>query len=226
MVKRDLEKERQMELAAIWGSETDGDARYPRRRRAGGKRANTTSTAADDAGNEEVMDGHLSDMGSDAISEDRASDLAARKRKAKANKKAKTAYRLHCFLEPGTEKNAVRTVFEAYEPKVELRTSQQGNLLNKTHFAVLTFRNKAMALHAVKVLDGTDQSDLLGVKELKLRLMLSRKEHNAARQKMRKRFRQERERQLMEEANEDAEFVKNFLAAYAPSVKNKGATQK
>ncbi|ORC88616.1 uncharacterized protein TM35_000162540 [Trypanosoma theileri] len=226
MVKRDLEKEKQMELAAIWGSETDGDLRYPRRRRAAAKRPNAISTTSG-SGNEEVEDDHLSDLGSDAISEDRASDIAAQKsKKAKKNKKTNTTYRLHCFIEPGTEKNAVRTVFEAYEPKVELRTSQKGNLLNKTHYAVLTFRNKAMALHAVKVLDGTNQYDLLGVKELKLRLMLSRKEHNAARQKMRKRLREERGRQLMEESNEDAEFIKNFLATYAPSVKNKEETQK
>ncbi|KEG12261.1 hypothetical protein DQ04_01851060 [Trypanosoma grayi] len=219
MGKRDLEKERQMELAAIWGAETDGDNRYPRRRKGAAKRSTAaTPTAAllQTEGAGEV----LSDWGSDAISEDAGSDTLATqkqtKKAAKSSKKASSVYRLHCFVGPGTERNAVRTVFEAYEPKVEVRTSQQGNLLNQTHYAVLAFRNKAMALHAVKELDGTDQRDLLGVKELKLRLMLSRKEHNAARQKMRRRLREERESRLMEEAKEEAEFIKGFVEKFAP----------
>ncbi|RNE96795.1 hypothetical protein TraAM80_09631 [Trypanosoma rangeli] len=213
MVKRDLEKERQAELAAIWGSEMDGELRYPKRRRATAKRP-TTAATADADGADEV----LSSLGSDAISEGGGSDRGApKKKREKKGKKASNAYRLHCFVAPGTERNAVRVVFDAYEPKVELRVSQKGNLLNKTHYAVLTFRNKAMALHAVKMLDGTDQRDLLGVREMKLGLMLSRKEHNASRRGMRKRLREEQERKKMEETEEEVGFIKKFIKMYTPT---------
>ncbi|EAN90125.1 hypothetical protein, conserved [Trypanosoma cruzi] len=215
MVKRDLEKERQLELAAIWGSETDGDLRYPRRRRNTAKQPTTTAAAAaaDADGASDVLS-----LGSDAVSESGGSDRGAlKKKREKKGKKALSAYRLHCFVAPGTERNAVRTVFDAYEPKVEIRVSQKGNLLNKTHYAVLTFRNKAMALHSVKMLDGTDQRELLGVKELKLGLMLSRKEQNASRRSMRKRLHEERERKMVKETEEDVTFIKNFMNLYAPS---------
>ncbi|RNF04351.1 uncharacterized protein Tco025E_07982 [Trypanosoma conorhini] len=208
MVKRDLEKERQLELAAIWGSEADGELRYPKRRRPAAKRPAAAAGA-------DAVDEVLSSFGSDAVSEGGSDRGAPRKKKEKKGKKASSAYRLHCFVASGTERNAVRTVFDAYEPKVELRVSQKGNLLNKTHYAVLTFRNKAMALHAVKTLDGTDQRDLLGVREMKLGLMLSRKEHNASRRNMRNRLREERERRMVEETEEEAGFIKNFVKMYA-----------
>ncbi|ESS70469.1 hypothetical protein TCDM_00583 [Trypanosoma cruzi Dm28c] len=216
MVKRDLEKERQLELAAIWGSETDGDLRYPKRRRNTAKQPTTTAAAA--AADADGASDVLSSLGSDAVSESGGSDRGApKKKRAKKGKKALSAYRLHCFVAPGTERNAVRTVFDAYEPKVEIRVSQKGNLLNKTHYAVLTFRNKAMALHSVKMLDGTDQRKLLGVKELRLGLMLSRKEQNASRRSMRKRLHEERERKMVKETEEDVTFIKNFMNLYAPS---------
>nr|CCC95337.1 unnamed protein product [Trypanosoma congolense IL3000] len=214
MVKRDLEKERQVELAAIWGAETDGENRFPRRRRLGTKRSLATSSLLADASAEDVG-GVPSDIESDAASDRSGRDKRSGSKSGK-RKKTTSTYRLHCFVAPGTERNDVRAVFEAYEPKVELRTSQQGNLLNKTHFAVLTFRNKAMALHAVKMLDGTDQYDRIGVRKLKLGLMLSRKENAKARQKLRKRIREERELQMSKEAEEEAAFIQRFINTYAP----------
>ncbi|CBH17694.1 T. brucei spp.-specific protein [Trypanosoma brucei gambiense DAL972] len=217
MGKRDLEKERQIELAAIWGAEVDGENRFPRRRGLSGKKSTGASCLPVGVSVEDV-DEVPSDLGSETRSEEcnnAKSDI--KKKKAGKDRKTNSTYRLHCFVGPGTERNDVRTVFEAYEPKVELRTSQQGNLLNKTHFAVLTFRNKAMALHAVKVLDGTNQYDRLGVRKLKLGLMLSRKEHSKIRQKLRKRMREDHERRLAEEVSEEAEFVKKFIESYVPS---------
>lgn len=207
MGKRDLQKEKQLELAAIWGSEVQGDARFPKRRGAAEKK---DATAADD-GNDVDPD-VLSDMGSDAGSLHSAhSDSAKKEKKKKAKKTRSTDYRLHCFVEPGTELNAVRTVFEAYEPKVSLRTSQKGSLLNKSQFAVLTFRNKALAMHAVKTLDGTNQRDFLGVTTLKLSLMLSRQQSRIARKKLNRRMKRDKEKTLMQEEAEDLAFIRNFL---------------
>ncbi|KAG8340400.1 hypothetical protein ERJ75_001196400 [Trypanosoma vivax] len=223
MSKRDLAKERESELAAIWGTEREGEKRYPKRR-GSAKKSVTFPISVIPGADVEGIDDVPSDLGSDVGSDERAlARSVEKKKKAKKDRRESTSYRLHCFVGPGTERNGVRTVFEAYEPKIELRTSQQGNLLNKTHFAVLTFRNKAMALHAVKVLDGTNQYDLMGVKRLKLSLMLSRKEHMKARQKMRKRLREKMKEQAIKEAEEEAAFIKKFVETYRRSKKQKSS---
>lgn len=207
MGKRDLQKEKQLELAAIWGSEVQGDARFPKRRGAGAKK----DVGAVEETNDDVDPDVLSDMGSDAGSVTSKHSDSAKKEARKSAKKKSTDYRLHCFVEPGTELNAVRTVFEAYEPKAEIRTAQKGNLLNKSQFAVLTFRNKAMALHAVKTLDGTNQRDLLGVTSLKLNLMLTRQQSKIARKKLNRKIRQQKQQSQIMEEQEDLEFIRNFL---------------
>lgn len=216
MVKRDLQKEKQLELTAIWGSEVQGDARFPKRRGAADK--NDIRTVEDD----DVDLGALSDVGSDAGSIDsKHSDSAKKETGKKAKKTKSTEYRLHCFVEPGTELNAVRTVFDAYEPKVTLRTSQKGNLLNKSQFAVLTFRNKPMALHAVKMLDGTNQRDLLGVAKLKLNSMLTRQQTKIARKKLNRKIRQDKQRSMMLEEQQDMEFIRNFIKQQTSSKRSK-----
>jgi len=80
------------------------------------------------------------------------------------------------FVGHGTTRNDVRQVFEQYEPKVDLRVTQKGNVLNKSNYVVMTFRNKALGLHAAMTLEGTDQRDLLGVNPLHLSMMLTREE--------------------------------------------------
>ncbi|KAI5690910.1 RNA recognition motif [Leishmania braziliensis] len=206
MGKRDLQKEKQLELATIWGSEVQGDARFPKRRGASQKKDVGLMADSGDADSDA-----LSEIGSDARSiTSKHSDTATKERR-KAAKKKRTCYRLHCFVEPGTELNAVRTVFEAYEPKIEIRTAQKGNLLNKSQFAVLTFRNKAMALHAVKTLDGTNQRDMLGVTNLKLNLMLTRQQSKIARKKLSRKIRHEKQQNQLMEDQEDMAFIRNFL---------------
>lgn len=206
MGRRDLQKEKEMQLAAVWGSEVEGDARYPKRR--GGKKV--VVMPSPDA--EIPMD--LEDVPSDA--ESNASEGFNNKKKKQSSKKARSAeYRLHCFVGPGTEKNAIRTVFESYEPKVDVRTSQKGSLLNKSQFAVLTFRNKAMALYAVKMLDGTNQRDLLGVSSLKLNLMLNRHQSRLARKKVNKQRKHDQNEAKLNEAAEDMHFITQFIHQYA-----------
>ncbi|CBZ24463.1 conserved hypothetical protein [Leishmania mexicana MHOM/GT/2001/U1103] len=217
MGKRDLQKEKQQELAAIWGSEVQGDARFPKRRRAAQKKGLGAVEDNDDDVDPDV----LSDIGSDAGSITSKLSDTARKETRKTVKKKRADYRLHCFVEPGTELNAVRTVFEAYEPKVEIRTAQKGNLLNKSQFAVLTFRNKAMALHAVKQLDGTNQRDLLGVSSLKLNLMLTRQQSKIARKALNRKIRHEKERNQLMEEQEDLAFIENFLKQHSSAKKSK-----
>ncbi|CAG9570130.1 conserved hypothetical protein [Leishmania major strain Friedlin] len=216
MGKRDLQKEKQQELAAIWGSEVQGDARFPKRRRAAQKQGLGAVENNDD-----VDTDVLSDIVSDAGSITSKHSDTAKKETRKTAKKKSTNYRLHCFVEPGTELNAVRTVFEAYEPKVEIRTAQKGNLLNKSQFAVLTFRNKAMALHAVKKLDGTNQRDLLGVSSLKLNLMLTRQQSKIARKTFNRKIRQEKERNQLMEEQADLAFIRNFLKQHSGAKKDK-----
>lgn len=213
---RDLEKEKQMELAAIWGSEVSGggEKRYPKRRR-GGKESNVL--ADDDTMNTsgaEVGDGEVSESFSDVEDgwgREHGESSKRETRLKKKRKREKPEYRLHCFVSPGTEKNDVRTVFEAYNPKVEIRTSQKGNLLNKTAFAVLTFPNKAMALHAVQSLDGTNQRNLLGVPKLKLSLMLSREQSRIVRKKLNQQRKKTLEERWMQEVQEDTDFINKFL---------------
>lgn len=203
MSKRDLEKEKQLELAAIWGSEVVGDSRFPKRKGA----ANKVLPVIDEDVPAEADVDVPSDV--ESVASSFTNDRVARKRKLA--KKEPKLYRLHCFVAPGTERNAVRTVFEAYEPKVDIRTSQKGNLLNKTTYAVLTFRNKAMALHAVKMLDGTNQHDSLGVKELKLNMMLSRHQSKLVRMRTNRKFKKARETREADETKADLEFVQQFI---------------
>ncbi|CUG94175.1 RNA-binding protein, putative [Bodo saltans] len=210
--RRDFRKERESEMAAIWGSEVRGEARFPKRK--GG--ANKNMTMAGTAG-EAHMD--TNDLLSDNDHEDEGSDngeggAKTRKDKKKlASKKALAKYRLHCFVEPGTAVNDIREVFEQYEPKVDLRTSQKGNLLNKVHYAVLTFRNKPMALHAVKKLEGTNQRDLLGVTSLKLSMCLTREQNKIARKKARRQTLKQVKANKMKEVEDEETFIKNFMAS-------------
>ncbi|CCW60461.1 unnamed protein product [Phytomonas sp. EM1] len=210
MGKLDLEKEKQMELAAIWGSEVDGDVRYPKRRGATKKVMRTEAISESDPNNEDV----LSDVGSDG--EGASTNKGNAKQKKNIKKDAKKEYRLHCFVEPGTSKNAVRTVFDAYQPKVELRITQKGNLLNKSQYAVLTFRNKAMALHAVKMLDGTNQRDMLGVEKLKLNLMLNRHQSSIVRKKRNKLLKQYQNEKITKEVLNDMQFIEQFISQHIP----------
>lgn len=204
MGKRDLEKEKQLELAAIWGSEVDGEARFPRRR-GGAKKSNVLPSDIDLPVDPDVPSDLDNDVGELEKEEEEE------KLRPKVAKKSTKEYRLHCFVEPGTELNEVRTVFEAYEPKVELRTAQKGNLLNRSQFAVLTFRNKAMALHAVKSLDGTNQRDRLGVKSLKLNLMLNRHQSRIVRKRRNREQRKAEQRKTVDEAKEDMAFIQSFI---------------
>lgn len=205
---RDLEKEKQMELAAIWGSECTGAHRYPARRR-GKNKSVPEGHESPEKGNADDDDFPSMSDGDEIIGSERKNSEKGKEKKKR--KKEAAEYRLHCFVEPGTEKNDVRTVFEAYNPKVEIRTSQKGNLLNKTYFAVVTFANKAMALHAVQSLDGTNQRDLLGTPNLKLSLMLSREQSKIVRKKMNQTLKRTREDRARDEMKEDAEFIKRFL---------------
>eukprot|EP00796_Vickermania_ingenoplastis_P004891 gene4891-3508_t len=210
---RDLEKEREMELAAIWGTEGSGTQRYPKRRR-GGKKPLDAMDGADVSAADINADDVLSDVSDDdepSRTRDHGEENEEERRKKKKRKAERPEYRLHCFVEPGTEKNDVRTAFEAYNPKVEIRTSQKGSLLNKTQFAVLTFPNKAMALHAVQMMDGTNQRDLLGTPKLKLSIMLSREQSRLVRKNMNKKSKKDQEQRLAEEVKEDTEFIKRFL---------------
>lgn len=211
-MSRDLEKEKQMELAAIWGTECSGEKRYPKRRRSSKKAVSDALDTAD-----ERNDGDsLSNM-SDEDESERKQRKTEKNSGKKKSKKENCEYRLHCFVEPGTEKNDLRTVFEAYNPKVEIRSSQKGNVLNKTYYAVLTFANKAMALHAVQTLDGTNQRDLLGTPKLKLGLMLSREQSRIVRKKMHQKLKHSREDRIANEVTEDAEFIKRFLQSHLKS---------
>lgn len=110
----------------------------------------------------------------------------AGKKKGKNGEK-ESKYRLHCFIAPGTAKNDVRSVFEDYgEPDVELRTSQKGNALNKTHFAVMTFKKKTHALFAALHLDGSDQRDSIGMNPMELNIFLSRDQQKLVKKKSKK----------------------------------------
>ena len=105
-------------------------------------------------------------------------DKTAAKAAKDAKKKAqRDQYKLHCFIAPGTTKNEIRELFEDYEPKVDVRVSQKGNVLNKTHFCVLTFSNRAMALHAVQRFQGTDQMNTIGSRSVQLSVMRSRRQN-------------------------------------------------
>lgn len=201
-----------MELAAIWGTECSGEKRYPKRRRSSKKAVSDALDTAD-----ERNDGDsLSNM-SDEDESERKQRKTEKNSGKKKSKKENCEYRLHCFVEPGTEKNDLRTVFEAYNPKVEIRSSQKGNVLNKTYYAVLTFANKAMALHAVQTLDGTNQRDLLGTPKLKLGLMLSREQSRIVRKKMHQKLKHSLEDRIANEVTEDAEFIKRFLQSHLKS---------
>lgn len=193
----DLEQERHSELAAVWGSEVIGtsDRRAPKRRR----RKEGTLKASDEAdqlyGSEDdisVSDGEGPGMTKGSLhvsarSTQKKAGLAAaakKEREAKEKKRKTTReYRLHCVVAGGTTRNDVREVFEQYDPKVDLRVANKGNLLNKSHYCVLTFANKALALHAVTMLDGTNQRDTVGERCLKLSLMLSRRQSKGIRMK-------------------------------------------
>lgn len=207
-----------MELAAIWGTESDGGGRrFPKRRRLGSKHDELDDDTTGDF-NEELSE---DDDGRRRVAL-REEDTS--RRPVKKRKRERAEYRLHCFVEPGTEKNDVRMVFEAYNPKVELRTSQKGSILNKTQYAVLTFPNKAMALHAVQQLDGTNQRDMLGTPKMKLNLMLSREQSRIVRKKLNKASKKSAEEQWMKEVEEDAAFINKFLEENLQKKKKKDSS--
>lgn len=175
-----MEEERQSELAAVWGTEAVNGHRVPRRR---GRKEHATVNEDDLYGSADDVS-VAGDVGEgDCATPHVASAAAAKKAKkatvnaaVKRKKKESPEYRLHCIVVSGTTRNDVREVFEQYEPKVELCIGQKGNLLNKTHYCILTFPNKAMAMHAVLKLDGTNQRNTIGVHCMKLALMLTRKQ--------------------------------------------------
>ena len=216
--QHDMEKERQSELAAIWGSDVRGDRRIPSWRK--GQNASTpvpfdeTAVGSGDADRDDVVSNISSLVGSNKDDKKHAAKKDAKKQGGAGDMKKKTrqGYRLHCFVEVGTNINDVREVFERYEPKVDIRTAQKGNLLNKVQYAVLTFPNKAVALHAVKTLDGTSQRDLLGVSSLKLSMMLTREQNKI----LRRRTKKERERamkaQRLQQIENDEEFLRKLVA--------------
>lgn len=213
MVKRDLNKERESELAAIWGSDVVGDKRFPKRKGGARKSSALSNSMPDDA---EVDEHDLLSDQSDAERDNDGSGDPRKKKTAKdakkeKSKKARLQYKLHCFVEPGTTVNDVREVFEQYEPSVQLKVAQKGNQLNKTSYAILAFKNKAMALHAVKKLDGTNQRDLLGVTSLKLQMMLTRQQNKIARRQARKSKLRELAAKRMSEMEDDETFIQNFV---------------
>ena len=120
-------------------------------------------------------------------------------------------FKLHCFIGQGINNNDIREVFEHYTPKVEIKTTQRGNVLNKTQYAILTFRNKALGLHAVKMLDGTDQRDSIGMKEFKLQMMLSREQNKIARRRLQKSAQATLMAKKAAEDEADRLFLANFL---------------
>lgn len=210
VAKKNYNKERESEMAAIWGSEKVGEMQFPKRKGGSGKKLAVEE-------NIDLNDA-LSDCGSDTTSAQGKEGGEVKKTRAQAkkekSKKQREQYKLHCFIESGTSVNDVREVFEQYEPKVDLRTAQKGNLLNKVHYAVLTFRNKAMAMHAVKMLDGTNQRDLLGVGQLKLAMMLSRYQNKIARRKNRKALLRDLKEKKMKEVEDEDLFVKKFMESH------------
>jgi hypothetical protein len=211
-MKLDLQKERESEMASVWGTETVGDRRFPKRKHLQKKSARMFYGA-------DAADADVDDLISDTQSADADKGGSEKPHCKKATKKERSAikkewYRLHCFVAPGTNVNDVREVFEEYEPKVDIRTTCKGNLLNKVQYAVLTFRNKAMALHAVKTLDGTNQRELLGVHALKLGIMLSREQNKYLRRKAKKALEERRKHVKELELAEDEEFLRNVVAQH------------
>jgi hypothetical protein len=177
-----LQAEKAESLVAIWGSNS-AKVKQPSRGVAPGGGA---EQAGGDAASASGDSDSYQDSEIDALMQDnsgkRGKKPGAMPTPAEIRRKRRQGqFRLHMFVGPQTSKNDVRRVFEQYEPQVEIRTTQKGNILNKTFFAVLTFRNKAMGLHAVKTFDGTDQREHLGVKPLKLALMLSREDQKKVR---------------------------------------------
>lgn len=186
-----LKVEQEQELAAIWGKDVDlkTGARAPFRR---GKNKSINRNEEDEDvvvdSDDEMKAGHIDDNGAQpGGSQSNRYDKKKNTKKeigkgakgdAKTKQNAKKLEcRLHCFITPGTQKNNVREVFETcgIDPiKVELRTSQKGNALNKTNYAVLTFAYKAHAYWAAMKLNGTNQSDLIGVNSMKLGMMVPR----------------------------------------------------
>lgn len=167
-----LQTEKESELTAIWGGDKNARGqRLPfrrgrKKRMAQGNDEDEVFSGSDDEGNPIAVTG--------AARTQKAATHDTKKEKKEKSAKKKAETRLHCFVGPGTHKNQVREVFDLYEPGVDIRTAQKGNALNRTTYAVLTFPNKAMAYHAVLTLDGTDQSALLGVKALKMGVMVPR----------------------------------------------------
>jgi hypothetical protein len=138
-----------------------------------------------------ASDDEVSDAESDMSFVSDKGDGAKKAKDAKKKKKSKESgvqpYKIHCFVAPGTTKNDVRELFDNYEdPSVELKVSQKGNALNKTHYALVTFKNKPMALHAVLTLEGSNQRDTVGVNPLRLSVMLSRDQRKRVTAKQRR----------------------------------------
>lgn len=159
-----LVEEREAEQAAIWGGERVGQQRMPARRRRRQRGEDLDDAASD-----------VDSVASVTIDQSvRRTDESSKKAAKKKAKKAAPGYRLHTFVSPDTTKNDVREVFDQFDPKVDMRVTQKGNALNKSHFCVVTFRNKALALYAVKLLDGTNQRDTIGMNPMKLNMMLTR----------------------------------------------------
>ena len=171
-----LRAETEAEQSAIWGGDKNNKGqRMPFRRGrkkrlegGGGEDDEAVFSGSDDEGNPIAVTANGEPKKKNAKTHDARKDA-----KPKSDKKQRET-RLHCFIGPGVHKNKVREAFERYEPGVDMRSAQKGNALNRTTYAVLTFPNKALAYHCVLTMDGSDQTDLLGVKSLKMGLMIPR----------------------------------------------------
>jgi hypothetical protein len=187
-----LHAEREKELSAIWGSHVvtaskaplewgdnvplvqDDDTPAP----IGPTALRVPASAKKRVERDENPDDEIIDSDDENLNKKDKKKILKKKEKSKkdAKKAATEPYKLHCFIAPGTARNEIRELFEDYEPKVELRVTQKGNLLNKSHYCVLTFPNKAMGLHACLRFQGTNQMDTIGTRTTQLAIMRSRRQ--------------------------------------------------
>jgi hypothetical protein len=172
-----LSKEKENELTAIWGSHVVRESRVP-------KASKTRIETGEEDELLEMAERRAERVRQGVKGKGKGKNGEAEKKNAK--RKSTQEYKIHCFVAPGTTRNEIRHLFEDYEPKVDLRVSQKGNLLNKTHYAVLTFANKAMALHAVLRFQGTDQMNTIGSRCVELGIMRSRRQNKDSKRRQKK----------------------------------------
>lgn len=178
-----LQREKVESLVSIWGPKALSRSAAP-----AGSRAAATAAELNDAlerASNSSLDSLLEGTNEKKQKKAKKDSKATKSAKGKVHRHGDplAPFRLHCFVGPKATKNDVRRVFDAYGPNVEVRSTQKGNALNRTFFAIVSFRNMAMGLHAVQTLNLTDQSDFLDVSRLELSLMLSREEQKIVRRR-------------------------------------------